>query len=660
MKKLFYNIQVISLLFLITETSNAQRFSYPDVLNLKTKITNSRNILPSVFSDLGAWHAYALPADKKDLGGFVGTLVMDMNGRWLSKNFTRLSLIKNGKQVDFSKADAEAHYYPGLLYQKLETENLVITMQLIFVSNRQALISTEIKNEGSQPVKIKPGFWGSVLLKNAILLKKDNDVTVDIPKNKDRFYIRYTGNNIPAIQVTDSSYSTSFSEVTIQLGRSYSIVQEQGYYPIGEKKPESAYQSFTEELKKNESRWDSYLNNYFSHTNNLNQELKRLAVKCLVTLNTNWRSPFKDIHHDGVFPSVNYQGFYGVWSWDSWKQAVGLSYFNPWLAQENIRCMFDYQDQYGMIADCIYADKSENNWRDTKPPLAAWSVWKVYEQSHDKKFLEEMYPKLVTYHKWWYANRDHDKNGLCEYGSTDGTRIAAAWESGMDNAVRFDSAIMVKNNEHAWSLNQESVDLNAYLYAEKLYLAKIANELALKDAANQWKTQAGKLKSEINERFFDSKSGYYFDRLIGKEEFIQAEGPEGWIPLWAGISRNEEAAGVEKIMANEKKFNTKVPLPTLEADHPKFNPKKGYWRGPVWLDQFYFGIVGLRNYGYDKLADEMVNRLFQNAEGMLGDGPVHENYHPITGEALNAANFSWSAAHILMLLRNDGTERTER
>ena len=113
-------------------------------------------------------------------------------------------------------------------------------------------------------------------------------------------------------------------------------------------------------------------------------------------------------------------------------------------------------------------------------------------------------------------------------------------------------------------------------------------------------------------------------------------------------------------MANEKKFNTKVPLPTLEADHPKFNPKKGYWRGPVWLDQFYFGIVGLRNYGYDKLADEMVNRLFQNAEGMLGDGPVHENYHPITGEALNAANFSWSAAHILMLLRNDGTERTER
>ena len=61
---------------------------------------------------------------------------------------------------------------------------------------------------------------------------------------------------------------------------------------------------------------------------------------------------------------------------------------------------------------------------------------------------------------------DHDRDGLCEYGSTDGTLIAAAWESGMDNAIRFDSTKMLKNNDYAWSMDQESVDLNAYLYAE--------------------------------------------------------------------------------------------------------------------------------------------------------------------------------------------------
>ena len=57
--------------------------------------------------------------------------------------------------------------------------------------------------------------------------------------------------------------------------------------------------------------------------------------------------------------------------------------------------------------------------------------------------MAELYPQIVKYHEWWYKNRDHDGNGLCEYGSTDGTEIAARWESGMDNAVRFDDIKML-------------------------------------------------------------------------------------------------------------------------------------------------------------------------------------------------------------------------
>lgn len=53
-----------------------------------------------------------------------------------------------------------------------------------------------------------------------------------------------------------------------------------------------------------------------------------------------------------------------------------------------------------------------------------------------------------------------------------GQELLRHGESGMDNAVRFDEAVLMKNNDKAWSLNQESVDLNAYLYAEKnIYLS---------------------------------------------------------------------------------------------------------------------------------------------------------------------------------------------
>lgn len=64
--------------------------------------------------------------------------------------------------------------------------------------------------------------------------------------------------------------------------------------------------------------------------------------------------------------------------------------------------------------------------------------------------------------------------------------------------------------------------------------------------------------------------------------------------MWAGIATKEQAGTVTKVMMNVHKFNTKVPLPTLTADHPKFDPLKGYWRGPVWIDQFYFGVTGLK------------------------------------------------------------------
>ena len=44
-------------------------------------------------------------------------------------------------------------------------------------------------------------------------------------------------------------------------------------------------------------------------------------------------------------------------------------------------------------------------------------------------------------------------------------------------------------------------------------------------------------------------------------------------------------------------------------------------------------------------------QILKGGNGILGKGKsIRENYHPITGRGLNAQNFSWSAAHIIMLL----------
>jgi len=403
----------------------------------------------------------------------------------------------------------------------------------------------------------------------------------------------------------------------------------------------------------NRTRWAGYLDSVqSSQLPGLPDAIaERVSVKAILTLLGNWRAARGDLHHDGVIPSYSNPDFNGFWAWDSWKHVAALTQFAPELARDQMRAMFDYQATDGMVPDCIYLDKANNNWRDTKPPLAVWAALKVYRATGDKAFLAEMYDKLALYHRWWFKARDHDHNGLAEYGSTDGTRIAAAWESGMDNAVRFDAVSMLKNSEHAWSMNQESVDLNAYLYKEEIDLAQIAKILGKTQDHTQWLKQAAATKVAVQVRMFDTTLGYFFDAKLGSNELVRVYGSEGWAPLWAGAASLEQARAVTRVMLDPNKFATVMPFPTLAKDDPRFSPIKGYWRGPVWLDQAYFGVEALRRYGYDKQADDMARRLVLNAKGLTQQAPMYENYDPLTGQGYQSPNFSWSAAGYLLLLQ---------
>ena len=379
-------------------------------------------------------------------------------------------------------------------------------------------------------------------------------------------------------------------------------------------------------------------------------KIKLLAGKCIFTLLNNRQGPAGGLKHDGIYPS--YTGFRGFWAWDSWKHAYALAIIAPDLAKNSIRAMFDYQDTCGMVADCIFIDSTQNNWRDTKPPLSAWAVLEVAKSTRDTEFAREMFPKVLKYHRWWYTHRDHDQNGLCEYGSTDGTLQAARWESGWDNAVRFDSATMVQNNSHAWSMTQESVDLNCYLFMEKKCLVVLARISGNDSLASDIQLEGSALARQIRTMMWDEQDGYFFDIGLFTKKPVKVMEPNGWIPLWAEIVTKEQAEKIRDHIMNPEEFNTFVPFPTVAANNPQFNPEEGYWRGPVWLDQAYFAIYGLRRYKFNKEADLLLGKLLRNCEGLLDPAKsIRENYHPLTGKGLNAENFSWSAAHLLMMIR---------
>jgi putative isomerase len=631
--------------------ARADRDLYPDLLKLNTTTT--------FFSDLGAWHAYSIPDTDRYAGSFTGPYLLDSDKFCVSENLIRFLPLSSGDTlVPGSMEAVKVTYYPGRVVQSYESAGLAIEQDIEFIDNRSALFRFSVKNTTGSPTHLTFTWEGG--LNDDLRFHRGAD-GIEVPLRPDgkKVVIAPLNNTRGRFELSDDNRRYRFvldEPVNLQPGTSaeyflrqtYIIdsVDLQRYQPLPASDPQNVSRS-------NKERWDGYLTRAFNSDSKWlkEEQYRRVAVKAIMTLVVNWRSAAGDLLHDGITPSVNlYDGF---WAWDSWKQAAACALFDPELGKSNIRAMFDYQDEKGMIADCIFLSKSENNLRDTKPPLSAWAVLEIFRATHDTAFVREMLPKLVRYHQWWYANRDHDRSGLCEYGSTDGTLQAAAWESGMDNAVRFDSAAMVKNNEGAWSLDRESVDLNSFLYLEKTALAHMMEVLG-DDRKDRYLSNAAEVKNLINALMYDSVAGFYFDVRLQNKDRIMLMGSEGWHPLWAGVATKEQAVRVSQVMADPQRFNTYMPLPTFQADHPSFDAVKGYWRGPVWLDQVYFGIEGLRNYGLNSLADTLLVKTVSHAEGMLTDGPFYENYNPLTGRGLNVANFSWAAAHVLITLAGGG------
>lgn len=662
-----FSLSVFSLFLSCTQNGGQQaetekladsRNDYYNLINIKNAPKYERDRDCFVFSDLGSWIGYALPENEanENTGDFVGPYMMTGRG-WIASTLAQPSMTVNGERFDFARNIQTAKYYPGKLVQEFRNEQVYFVTELCYESAQTAVIRTSVRNISDKELDISLSYEGGLLGKNASLKAMDKGVLIDTGVENAQLAVRFLTADQINVVGKDSLRVAEKVSLALASGAEYkgAYTETFAFDEASLQNELKAQSSMNVEqvFTKNEERWNGYLASIFKGESPYLKENKyrRVMVKAMITLVSNWRTPAGDILHDGCFPS--YCGFFGVWSWDSWKHASATALFNPELAKNEIRCLFDYQAENGMIPDYVSRFKERINWRDTKPPLAAWAVMNVYENTGDKAFVEEMFDKLYKYHQWWYTDRDHDKNGVCEYGSTDGTLIAAAWESGMDNGVRFDEAEMLKNEpENAWSMNQENICLNSFLYAEKGYLAKMAQMLGKNELADKLTQEAKALKEHIQTKMFDPETGFFYDTRIGTGEFIKVMGAECWLPLWAGIATPEQARQVLDKMLDPTKFNSTVPLGTLEISHLRFRPTRGYWRGPVWIDQVYFGVMGLRKYGFDKEADMFVRKYIANAQGLLTDGPIHENYNPLTGETLNCPNFGWSSAVTLRMLLN--------
>ena len=146
---------------------------------------------------------------------------------------------------------------------------------------------------------------------------------------------------------------------------------------------------------------------------------------------------------------------------------------------------------------------------------------------------------------------------------------------------------------------------------------------------------------------FNEKMGYYADTDKYTKEQSIVISPASFMPLFIGIASEEHAKKMSLMAKNENKFYPG--MPTVTYDDPAYSTD--YWRGPTWLNVAYFAVKGLRNYGYEDLADEisefLLDLIYENKEK-----GIFENYDTKNREGLYWHKFSWSCAFVMEFILN--------
>ncbi|NRA85578.1 MAG: alpha-glucosidase, partial [Gammaproteobacteria bacterium] len=116
--------------------------------------------------DLGSWHGFLLPSEQSALGAFAGPMVITQEySLYLANTLEKLRITnsENQRVFDFTSAQQRLISTPGKLSQHYEFDHLIVTLELVFVTNRSALVTTTLINKTASELSLTLQWQGQLL-----------------------------------------------------------------------------------------------------------------------------------------------------------------------------------------------------------------------------------------------------------------------------------------------------------------------------------------------------------------------------------------------------------------------------------------------------------------------------------------------------------------
>lgn len=363
-----------------------------------------------------------------------------------------------------------------------------------------------------------------------------------------------------------------------------------------------------------------------------------------------------------------------LWGWGHGHQVLHESlsmlayvYLDAESAQGSQRVYIEQQGDDGLIAyrhgprglqDYPHYSKfTDKDMSTTSAPFFSWINWEMYKVSKDKKFLEDSYNSGSEYVDWLFVNRDLDNDGTFEWGPYGIIENVRDWYNAVFQ-VSADRYLDVDKEDISDEL--ECLDLTLMVIKEMRCLSEMADALGKTAEADEWNEKAEETSKLVNELMWDDSSNFYYSvhkddhtfqyltRDLRRMEII------GFLPLWAEAATKERADMIVRHLTNPDKFWRTFGVPTLSADDPWYSPYVDYcckWNGPVWLLWDYMVYDGLRNYGYDDVADELVDKMMLAVTTQLSNNHnFWESFSPDNTTLNSPSNYIWDSIMAKLLI----------
>lgn len=409
-----------------------------------------------------------------------------------------------------------------------------------------------------------------------------------------------------------------------------------------------------------------------------------------------------DRNRAGAYTCPSVRLYPHQWLWDSCFTAIGIARFDALRAADELRALFRGQWDNGMLPHMIFADGSRDVgsrrvWKSrtragaprdvattgiTQPPLAAIAIERVacaLPDDERTRFLSELAPKLLAYHRWLFRER--------RLGDSSLITLIHPWECGLDStppwmhalaamhmpwwlraaerlrlapllrSLRYDTRQLPASERASDDDGLRMLALAIHLSHHDFQLARIPHDdraVLVEDvafnaffaAANQslraLVADVGDLDPLIDaqadalELLWHPPTREYCSRHAVTHEPLSDRTIATFLPLLT------TGAHVDELLVRLQDpaiYWPPYPVPSVPLEARHFQDHR-YWAGPTWVNTNWAIVQGLRQQGHDDLADDLRDRTLRLVE----EAGFAEYFSATTGTAHGAPEFSWTAA----------------